>query len=209
MTAIKRTLWLLLPMVMVAAVAYVAITEKFDLVWTTIADEETHAVLFITLFLVLPVIGFPVSVFLLLLGVKFDMLNAALLAAGGMAIHIAACFPVANTILRPMIERTLQRTRYRLPQLPAKGFPWPGIAFMALPGLSYAMKNYLFSLSGVRFRTYFSIGWVVQTLLGLPLVIAGDVVRRGHMVCTILALVLLGAVYLAHRGVRHWNRKGR
>lgn len=206
---IRRTLWILLSTAIVATLAYIAFTGKFDLLWAAVVDEETHAALFITLFVVLPIIGFPLSVFLLLLGVKFEILNATLLAAGGMAVHIAVIFPVANTILRPMIEGALQRTRYQLPQLPTRGIPWPGIVFMAVPGLSYAMKNYLFSLSGVRFRTYFLIGWIVQTLLGMPIVIAGDVVRRGQLVYTILALALLGVIYLAHRGLRHWARKRR
>jgi len=177
---LKKLVWALLLLLGAAMLVYLSATGRLACVWQNVVSTKTHAALFVALFLALPLVGFPISVFLLLLGVKFDTLPAVAIMFGGMAVHLAVSFPAANTLLRPVIERSLARTKYRLPQFQGKGFVWPSLIFMAVPGLSYAMKNYILSLSGVPFRYYFFIGWLVQALLGIPLVLAGRVAERRH-----------------------------
>ena len=184
-------------------VIYLAITGRFDSLWRDIVSEQTHAALFILLFLVLPLLGFPVTVFLLLLGVKFEALTAISVLFGGVAVHVAVCFPAANTILRPVIQRVLRDSCYRLPQLPREGSVWPGILFMAIPGLSYIMKNYLLSLSGMPFRYYFPIGWLVQATMGVPLVLAGDAIGHRYLWFIAVCFALTGATFFIRRQIRY------
>jgi uncharacterized membrane protein YdjX (TVP38/TMEM64 family) len=71
---------------------------------------------------------------------------------------------------------------------------------MAVPGLSYTLKNYALALSGVPFRYYFPSGYLVQGAMGVPFVIAGDAVagRSLALLGAIIGvlLILYGLVYL-------------
>lgn len=178
---------------------------RFDLMWQHLINEQTHSGLFIGLFLILPLLGFPISIFLVLLGVKYDTGTSVLIMSGGMAFHLILSYPAANTFLRPVIERILTRTRFELPQFSHKGFIAPSLIFMAVPGLSYTMKNYILSLSGIHFWAYFIIGWFVQASMGIPVVIAGDIIQRRYL-WRFLPLFVLGfAIYALY----HWKQSRR
>jgi len=65
---------------------------------------------------------------------------------------------------------------------------------MAIPGLSYTMKNYIFALSGISFRYYFLIGYLVNGLLAIPFIVAGHaVIGRSFLLLIIIFLLLLAA----------------
>jgi len=199
----KRAVWALLVLSGIAILLYAGVTDRFSGVWRALVNEQTHTALFIGLFLILPMFGFPISVFLLLIGVKFNMLPGMAVMFGGMAFHIALSYPAANTLLRPMLEKTLNNTRYRMPQFSRRGFVGPSIIFMSVPGLSYTMKNYIFSLSGVPFRYYFIIGWLSQAILGIPVIIAGDMAQRRHLWAVAIFFVLAAGIYMLY----HWWRR--
>ncbi|RJQ71922.1 MAG: hypothetical protein C4519_19025 [Desulfobacteraceae bacterium] len=183
-----------------AGLVYVAIEGRIGGLWSDLIDEETHAATFIILFLILPVVGFPISVFLILLGAKFDPGPALLIMFSAMAVHQAITFPAGNTLLRPLIEKVLTRRNVSLPQFPKKGFIWPSIVFMAVPGLSYTLKNYILSLSGIPFGHFFLIAWLVQAMMGIPLVLAGEAVGARHFRLLMIILFIMVMIY----AVRFW-----
>ncbi len=143
--------------------------------WDQYMVQETHHTIIIVLYAILPLFGFPLSIFLLLLGIKFGLGLGFLIMACGMAVHVAVTFLAANSLLRPRIERFFEFRKYRLPQFSKKNFIWPSIIFIAVPGPPYAIKNWLLSLSGVPFRHYFWIGWAIQVAAGIPIVAIGKV----------------------------------
>lgn len=191
-------------------IVYCALNECAALHLSSLVTENTRPSTLIILFFILPLVGFPISVFLILLGARFDPAPAMLIMFSGMAFHQGITFPAGNALLRPLIERLLARRSISLPQFPARGFVWPCIVFMAVPGLSYTMKNYILSLSGIPFRYFFLIAWLVQAVMGIPMVLAGDAIVGRHTGLLLALIVLMAVIY----GVRFWvirrrrNNKG-
>lgn len=174
---------------------YFLAREHIDLQWRDYLQGNIHPAVLIILFLILPVAGFPISAFLLLLGVRFDPAPALLIMFAGMAVHQGITFPAGNTLLRPIIEKILARRNIALPQFSEKGFIWPSIIFMAVPGLSYTLKNYILSLSGIPFRYFFFIAWLVQAVMGIPMVLAGDAVGSRHAKLLMVLFGLMTGLY--------------
>jgi uncharacterized membrane protein YdjX (TVP38/TMEM64 family) len=180
-----------------AALLYLALKGPIN---TSAIDDDTRAITFIVSFVILPLLGFPLNIFLFLLGARFDPGTALLIMFSGMAVHQGITFPTANTLLRPLIENILTRRKISLPQLPENGFIWPSIIFMAVPGPTYAMKNYLLSLSGIPFRAFFLISWLVQAVMGIPIVLAGETLAGRHFKMLPAVLLLMGMLY----ALRFW-----
>lgn len=190
-----------------AGLIYLALNGDLNTFMHTVVNEETHSAVVVILYLLLPLIGFPITLFLLLLGVKFDIMSGVLVMTGGMAFHVALSFPAANTLLRPLIEKILSKSRYRLPDYSHRRFAMPAVIFMLVPGLSYIMKNYILSLSGIPFRAYFFIAWPTQAVMGIPVVVAGGLVQHRHLWLLLPLLILMAIGYFVFHRLR--KRRGR
>jgi len=166
-------------------------------------DPQTHAALFLLMFVLLPLVGFPISAFLILVGVKFGAWGGILTMLVGMPVHLVVSYLVANSFLRSLLTRCLENMNYRLPQLPRDRALWFSFIFMAVPGLPYTVKNYVLPLSGAPFRTYFLSGYLVQGVMAIPFIVAGDAAAGEQLV--ILAAIF--AVMLAIYAVVHQLRR--
>jgi uncharacterized membrane protein YdjX (TVP38/TMEM64 family) len=189
--------------VLLAGVYY----DRITLFLQHVVSENTPPFLFVFFFIILPVAGFPVSLFLILLGAKFGYYKGTLLMFGCMSLHLLATYLIANSYIRPFLD-DITSYRYRIPKIPDEHAVQFSIVFMAVPGLSYAMKNYLLSLSGVPFRHYFLIGLFINGILGVPVIIAGDFLKsRPVLLISIFAVVL--AVGYASRFALKRRRRSR
>lgn len=202
--SIRKIGTVLLPIGLVALVGllfWLASGEMPD--WkSVIIDEKTHPALFVALFLLLPLIGFPISALLVILGVKFGTWIGLIIMFAGMPVHLTVSFFVAHSLLRAPLLRLLARMGRPLPQIPEDRQARFCFLFMAVPGLSYTLKNYLLPLSGVPFRYFFLSGLVLQGVMGIPFVVAGDAAAKAD-------LLLLGALFLVLLiafGVFRWVR---
>jgi len=174
----------------------------------SVLGEGAHPLLFLFLFLILPLIGFPVSVLFVLVGVKFGSLWGVVILFAGMAIHLMVAFLVTRSFLRQTIQGKLVELGYSLPEIPQRRVLWFSCVFMAVPGLPYTVKNYALPLCGVPFGTFFFSGLLFQGLLGVPLVIAGDAVatERILLMSGILA-VFIGLIALVqHLAKKHFSK---
>jgi uncharacterized membrane protein YdjX (TVP38/TMEM64 family) len=197
---------LIFSLILIAAAALLYFALKGPLA-TSVIDNDLHAVTFIISFVILPLVGFPLNIFLFLLGARFDAVTAVLIMFAGMAVHQGISFPTANTLMRPLLEKILSRRKVSLPQwTPESGFVWPSIVFMAVPGLTYAMKNYMLSLSGIPFRTFFFISWLVQAIMGIPIVLAGETLAGRHFRLLPALLLLMGVLYAVRYGLVRLRR---
>lgn len=169
-------------------------------------DEETHPWLFIGMYAVLPMIGFPISAFLVLLGLKFGSWLGVLIMFGGIPLHLYAARFVSQSFLREWLHRLFRKMDYRMPQIPEHRQAWFGFVFMAVPGLSYTLKNYILALSGISPRIFFLSGFLVQGAMGVPLVIAGDAAAGKSLVLLAAVLVLLLLVYGIFYRIRKRHR---
>ncbi len=157
--------------------------------------EETHPGLFLLMFVVLPPIGFPISAFLVLIGAKFGAWAGVLIMAAGIPIHLLVAFFVAHSFLRAMIRRYLEKIDYELPEVPQDKVVWFSCFFMAVPGLSYTLKNYTLALSGVPFKYFFLSGYLIQAAMGIPFVIAGEALAGKSLLLLAAVLIVLLVIY--------------
>ncbi|MCF8052079.1 MAG: VTT domain-containing protein [Desulfobacterales bacterium] len=171
-------------------------------------SEGTHPGLFLLMFAVLPPLGFPISAFLVLIGAKFGAWAGVLIMAAGMPIHLLVAFFVAHTFLRSLVQRYLEKIDYRLPEVPKNRILSFSFFFMAVPGLSYTLKNYVLALSGVPFKYFFLSGYLLQAAMGIPFVIAGEALAGKSLLLLAAVLVVLLVIYFVVHKIRKrrtWN----
>lgn len=183
---------------LLAALLYWLLKDEAAALMAYAADEQTHPFLFIALYALLPMIGFPISAFLVLLGVKFGSWLGVLIMFGGIPIHLLAALLVSHSFLRTQLRRFFEKMNYRLPAVPSDRQVWFGVAFMAVPGLSYTLKNYILALSGISRRIFFLCGFLVQGIMGVPLVVAGDAAADKSLMLVaaiVMALLLIYGIF--------------
>lgn len=169
-------------------------------------DAKSNPGLFLLMFALLPLVGFPISALLILSGIKFGAWTGVLVMLAGMPLHLLVSFLVANSFLRSLLQQFLVKMDYQLPQIPRDHILWFSFVFMAVPGLPYTVKNYALPLAGAPFRQYFLCGYLVQAAMGVPFVVAGNAVAGKHLAMLALVFVLMAAIYAGVLWLR--KRKG-
>lgn len=166
-------------------------------------SPQIHPAALLFAFFILPLFGFPKSILLVLLGLRFG--STAGLAAMFliMPLHLAVSFSVARSVFGEWIKKIAGEKRVQGLRVPDHRHLEFSFVFMAVPGLSYAMKNYLLPISGVRFRYYFFIGWLVQGLMGIPFVILGKVPANWDPGLIFVVVLIFVLIYV----VMKWGQK--
>lgn len=161
----------------------------------SLTNENTPTPLFITLFVILPIFGFPISLFLLVLGIKFGLVAGIALMAIIMPIHMIVSFALAK-IAGDLIRSILSRGSYIIPQVPPDKQVRFAFLIAAVPGLPYAVKNFLLPLAGIPFRLYLGMNWGCQAVMAVPAVILGTSVADLNPLMFISAIAGLVVIYL-------------
>lgn len=133
---------------------------------------------FMAAFLVLPLLGFPISVFLLLAGVRFGLGGGMAVSAAGILFHHVAAYRLAHGLFRDRLRRRLERAGRAVPPIKPGHRAWLTALFAALHGPPYIAKLYLWALTDVPFRIYVWVGAPVYILFCLVPVGAGSAVMN-------------------------------
>ncbi len=167
-----------------------------------VRSENTSPTLFIALMTVLPIVGFPISLFLMAVGLKFGLLGGLVVSAFTMPVHLLVAYLLAGRLLHDPIRRWAFRAGYEIPRVPDASAVTFTFVFFALPGIPYALKNLLLPLGGIPFRTYFFTGWIVQWVMGIPFMGVGDSLARmnPYILGAFVGLLIVG--YLLIRWFR-------
>lgn len=152
--------------------------------------------LFIAGFLLLPLVGMPISIFLIAAGIKFGLALGMLVTAGCIAFHNLVAYWLTRGYFKQPVKRFLTRRGRRIPDVPKRHQVWFTIAFTGVPGLPYTSKLYLLALTNISFRIYFGLGWPTYTLFSIVLVGLGEAVVRLNW-NWIIGFILLGALLAA------------
>ena len=164
--------------------------------------HDIHPGVFILLMGVLPVLGFPMSPFLALAGIKFGTAWGAGVSLLIMPVHLGLCYLISKTFFQTIILKVMQARGYSPPAfLTTK----PGkllLFFLVVPGPPYVMKNYILALTGLPFISYMFLTWTVQGLLAMPIVILGGTAsqQRWGLFSLVLIVLILGSIAL------HWYK---
>lgn len=159
-------------------------------------NEETPAAIFIPLMLLLPAFGFPISVFLILTGIKFTIAWGIVISFLAMPVHLTVAYALANKLLRPHVTKLLLDRDISMPKTDDKRLFWYAVVFTAIPGPPYALKNLILAISGLRFRYFMLIGCCVQGAMGIPFIILGEAMNQMNVVALAAATGLLLTVVI-------------
>ncbi len=186
----------------VAGGIYLAIKYEYFQKAVSLVDESMSSPLFITLMVVLPVVGFPISVFLIFGGIKFGILWAILLWLVVLPIHATIGYYVARWARGPLERFLSDKMGYHIPDIPENNTAMFSFLFLAVPGIPYAGKNYLLALAGVPFRYCVLMNCIVQTALGIPFIVLGKSAAEMDMTLFYIALVIFVMGYFLLRWLK-------
>lgn len=152
-------------------------------------NNRANWFIFAALMTVLPIIGAPISIFLVMVGMMFGLTGGIILTGLLMLLHLFVTYYLTHSFLRPMVIGLLDRFSLDIPKLPQKGGYRLSFIFMVIPGLPYSVKNYLLALSDLTLKPYVLISWLTQFGTSIPFIILGKGVAELNP--TILALAVL------------------
>jgi uncharacterized membrane protein YdjX (TVP38/TMEM64 family) len=188
---------------LLAAAAFIVSDHEPAVMLREYLATRSHPGIFIVLMLVLPVLGVPISIFLVLVGIRFGVVGGVLLSAGIMFCHMALTYYLVHTFLRKWIVALLLAHDVAIPRLASPKNRRLAFVFMLIPGLPYAVKNNLLALSEMPFGPYMAINWTAQFGLSIPFIILGGVVMEMNPAILLLVLGFFGGTYL----LQHYLKK--
>ncbi len=168
-------------------------------------DRQVRPWLFIVLMLLLPLAGFPLTVFLLAAGIKFGVLEGLAITAGVIGVHLVITYLLTHSLLRPYIWKLLARTRYDLPEISARHRLVFSLVFMAVPVLPYAVKNFSLALLNIPLHIYLPVAWGVNLLLAIPFIGIGYSVIANPALVWVFIVLLGGSYFLV---AKLWQKYG-
>lgn len=159
-------------------------------------DNQVSPALFLFLMLILPVLGFPLSAFLILVGMKFGITAGIMITALVMALHMIFTYFLVHLFLRDWTISLLKKIDVSIPEEKMRLNNWQAMLFMIVPGLPYAVKNCLLALSTISFGAYLLINWGAQFSLSIPFIIIGKAAIDLDPTIISVGLVFLLIVFL-------------
>lgn len=154
--------------------------------------------LVIVAFFVLPLIGFPVSVLLVLLGLRFGILWAMTVVTLGMFFHLLVVYGIAQSGMRDAMRRRIASFGYEIPPIKESHRLWFTTLFASIHGPPYAAKLYLLALTDLPFRYHCGIALPVYIGFSLLPVGAGKAVMDLNPIA--VSAVVIGSVALLFFG---------
>lgn len=152
---------------------------------------------------ILPLVGFPVSLIYLIAGSKFGSVWGFVLCAIAIAVHLVATYWLAK-YLRGPLTKLLNKLGHKLPQVPKGEEVYVTLLTALIPGLPYAARNYVLALTGVPLKTYFWVCWPVFVIRSSLAIFLGDMTkdltpgRITFLVCY-LSIKIGICAYILHR----------
>jgi uncharacterized membrane protein YdjX (TVP38/TMEM64 family) len=161
------------------------------------------AIWFAAAFLVLPLVGCPITPFLLLSGLRFGFVGGMAVATAEIFLHNVIAYHLVHGRLRKRVRDRLTKKGYSIPNPAKSNRVWFTTLFVGVQGPPYAAKLYLLSLTDIPLRVHLWIGVPIYVLFcAIP-------VGAGSSAIAVNPLWLYGAVF-AMMGVAFfgkWLRK--
>lgn len=117
--------------------------------------------------LVLPMLGFPISVLLVVIGLRFGLGWGAAISFGCIYLHHLAAWPLCRMRAGEPLRNWLRRKAGKMGEPGSASPVLFTAAFAAFHGPPYTLKLYLLALTSVPFPIYLWIGGTVYAVLGL------------------------------------------
>lgn len=163
-----------------------------------------HPVCFFVLFLILPLAGFPLSILLVLAGIRFGFAGGMAVSAAAVFFHNFAAYHISHGLFRYRMRNFLERAGYAIPSISPGHRVRITALFTAIHGPPYFAKLYLLALTDIPFLIYFWVGAPVYLIFCIIPVGAGSAVTQIdatwiYAIITLLAILSLGGYWLRRR----------
>jgi hypothetical protein len=158
--------------------------------------QSLPAGLLILAFLILPLIGFPLSAFLILAGLRFGLVWGMVVTTACIFFHHYAGYWIAHSYLRTKILRYAKRKGHKVPKVGADSPVWFTVLFASVHGPPYTFKLYLLALTDVPFKIFCYVGAPVYIAFCiLPVAAAAAAVHMDvTWIYVAVAVVSVGAI---------------
>ncbi len=167
--------------------------------WDYLEDTEPWG--FFAAFVVLPLVGFPVSPFYLIAPGLYGRGTGILIVGAAMAVHLVIVFWIASALFRSLVMKLISRSRYRIPQIYASEHVKITVALRITPGVPFFVQNYLLGLAGIPFRVFFLVSWPIQLAWAVAFIFFGESAFEGNLrvgvvgICFVVALLIVTKVF--------------
>lgn len=155
--------------------AWLAYTHRDGLNRETLVayGENLPAFTFISAFLILPLFGCPLGIFLILAGVRFGFGGGMAVSSLAILFHHVAAFRIAHGWFRDPVRHWLDRAGYAIPPIQQKHRTGFTALTAIVRGPPFFAKLYLLALTDIPFSTYSRVGVPIYILFSLVPVGAG------------------------------------
>lgn len=208
----RRTLWMLgglgLAGFLVAGAGFAELlTYPPARAWLQAFREHAPGPLFILLTVFLPALGFPISPFLVLAGLKFGAPLGLLLMAASIPAHLLLTRLLGERALKPILRVFHRGGDHFDPPAIFGDRAWWTMVFTLVPGPPYCVKNYLLVFANTPTRLLLGVIWPAHALAASPYVVLGASVAEGRLRLFLLGLSLLLTVIGLARWVDRRRRR--
>ncbi|MBL9209866.1 MAG: hypothetical protein JNL92_05325 [Opitutaceae bacterium] len=147
----------------------------------------------------LPIAGFSVAIVYLIAGARFGPVWGGVVVLGVTFVHLVGTYAVARTFLRGPLQRFMEKRQGRLPEVPPEDQPAVCVIAALVPGLPYAVRNYLVVLAGVKLRVLLAVGLPIHVARSYVIILLGDTAHdpARARVAILLGIDLLRAMICA------------
>lgn len=193
-------------LILAALLAYLLIHHRDDLTRESLIryGRSLPAGLFILAFFALPLIGAPISIFLVLVGIRFGFAWGVALAAAAILFHHGIAFLISHTLFKGRLKRWIEGRGHSIPVIQPENRIWLTAVFAAVHGPPYFLKLYSLALTDIPFRIYLTVGAPVYLLFALVPVGAGS--AAVHVDVTWL-YVAIGGLSLSYPLIRYLRKR--
>ncbi len=153
--------------------------------------ENTRPEYFLLAMCLLPLVGFPISVFYLFAGIAFYWPLALGLILSAIATNLLLSYGLTHSLLKQPLQELLAKTGYTLPQVPRHHQLKAILLIRLLPVAPFFVQNYLLALGGAHFCPFFWLSLLLQGLIGSAIVLIGQSFLEGSSQILILSLAAL------------------
>jgi uncharacterized membrane protein YdjX (TVP38/TMEM64 family) len=161
------------------------------------------AKVYLPLYVFLPLVGAPISPFLLASGLKYGFWLALAITVVVMAAHTLIAYRLAHGLFRTRLEQWFDNTHYSIPSIPPQHQIWFTTLFVVVPGLPYVLKLYSLALTNLSFRRYTLIVWSMHSLNAIPFIGLGTAAGK----LDTRMLILFGVLVVAATGGSWWLKR--
>jgi len=192
----------------VVAVAWYLAARPEDLSWDALVAfvRNLPMLWFISAFVILPMMGFPISAFLIICGVRFGFADGMAVSGAVIFFHKLAAFYLVRGWFRDWVSLRLKRAGYAIPAIRTNRQTAFTLVFTSVRGLPYFAKIYLLALTDIPARIYFGVGVPVHILFCAFSVGVGAAVFQLDSTWTYVLVgasiaIIAGGYWLRHRFV--------